>query len=61
MSFLSLVQFYEFYAVKESLDVSIPKFAKVASTLPRDDALMLQRMLRAADIKFEDPTVDDVV
>ena len=50
------------YVPFEALQTApLAKIAKVASTLPRDDALMLQRMLRAADIKFEDPTVDDVV
>jgi len=44
-----------------SMDVSIPKFAKIASTLPRDDAAMLSRLLKAANVKFAEPTADSVM
>jgi hypothetical protein len=44
-----------------SLDVSISKFAKIASTLPRDDAALLERLFRASNIPIKVPTVDEVL
>ena len=44
-----------------SLDINVVKFAKIASTLPRDDAATLSRLLRAANVKFEDPTAANVM
>ena len=44
-----------------SLDVSIEKFAKLAATLPRDDATMLERLLRASSIEIKEPTADTVL
>lgn len=44
-----------------SMDVSLPKFAKIASTLPRDDAVTLTRLLRAANVKFEAPTAATIM
>lgn len=45
----------------KSLDVDISKFAKLASTLPRDDAALLERLLRAANVPIVEPTADDVM
>lgn len=44
-----------------SLDINITKFAKIASTLPRDDAATLARLLRATNVKFEDLTANSVM
>lgn len=44
-----------------SLDVNVNKFVKLASTLPRNDALMLERLFRAADIAIKEPTAADVM
>jgi len=53
--------FLERVQATDSLDVNITKFAKIASTLPRDDAATLSRLLRAANVKFEDPTAANVM
>jgi hypothetical protein len=44
-----------------SLDVNVEKFAKIAATLPRDDAEMLTRLLHAANVAIKEPTADDVM
>jgi len=44
-----------------SLDVSLPAFAKIASTLPRNDAALLDQLLRSANIPVAKTTVNDVM
>lgn len=53
IGFLSRVQ------SDDSLDISLDKFAKVASTLPLSDAALLERLLKAANIPVKEPTIDD--
>ena len=44
-----------------SLDIDIEKFARVAPTLPRTDALVLERAIQAAGQTLEQPTFADLV
>jgi len=55
LGFLSRVQ------SDTSLDINLSKFAKLASTLPRNDAAMLERLLRAANVPIVEPTANDVM
>jgi len=43
-----------------ALAVDIEKFARVAATLPRDDALLLERALKSAGIMPARPTLDSI-
>jgi hypothetical protein len=54
LGFLSRVQ------SDNSLDVSIEKFAGVAATLPRDDAALLTKMLKLADVPIKEPTAAEL-
>ncbi len=45
----------------DSLDVDIEKFARVAATLPRSDAQLLERALASAGLKFETPKLEDAI
>jgi hypothetical protein len=42
----------------DSLDIDIEKFARIAATLPRGDAQLLERALASAGLKFEVPTLE---
>jgi len=44
-----------------SLDIDVEKFARVAATLPRNDAQLLERALASAGLKFETPKLEDAV
>jgi hypothetical protein len=48
-------------AVVDGLDVDVEKFARIASTLPRPDAQLLERSLAAAGLKFEVLKLEDAV
>lgn len=44
-----------------SLDIDLEKFARVAPTLPRNDAVILERAIQAAGETLEQPTFADMV
>lgn len=44
-----------------SLDIDIEKFARVASTLPRNDAQLLEKALASAGLRFETPKLEDAI
>ena len=44
-----------------NLDIDIEKFARIATTLPRNDAQLLERALAAAGLKFEVPQLETAV
>jgi hypothetical protein len=44
-----------------NLDIDIEKFARVAPTLPRDDALLLERAIQSAGASIKQPTFADIV
>lgn len=44
-----------------SLDVDLQKFGRIAATLPRGDATLLERALKAAGVLSERPALADVV
>ena len=52
-------EFTKAVAAGDSLDVDVEKFARVAATLPRGDAQLLERALASAGLKFETPKLDD--
>lgn len=43
-----------------SIDVDIEKFAKIAATLPRNDAQLLERALAGAGLKFEPLRLEEI-
>jgi len=45
----------------KSLDIDLDKFARIARTLPRNDAMLLERAIAAAGEKLEQPEFSDVV
>jgi len=57
----STLGFLERVQDDNSLDISVRKFAKLASTLPRDDAQLLERLLRAAQVPVKDPLAADLM
>lgn len=44
-----------------SLDIDLDKFARIARTLPRNDAMLLERAIAAAGEKLEQPEFSDIV
>jgi len=45
----------------DSLDIDMDKFAAVAKTLPRNDALILERALQSAGANLKQPETADIV
>ena len=57
----SALGFLDRVSSDNSLDVNVAKFAKLAATLPRDDATMLERLLKAANISVKEPQVAELM
>ena len=53
-------EFSKAVTADDSLDVDLHKFGRIASTLPRDDATLLEQALKSAGILSERPALADV-